>query len=423
MAQLSDDCFAFDGPLLGLDEALARLADRLVPVAGEESVPLAAAAGRVLPHGINATLSVPPYRNAAVDGYAVYHADLKADHDTVMPVAGRVAAGHPLDGPALRGQAVRIFTGAPMPPGPDTVMMQEDCTRDGGAVSIRPGIKPGANVREAGEDVAAGSLLLPAGRRLTPPDIGLLAGQGYDRVTVRRPLSVAILSSGDEVVDPGTPLADGKLYDSNRFMLGAALAGMGFAVTDLGILPDRRDAIEAALLRAAEENDAIVTSGGMSTGEEDHMKAAIEGHGSLHFWRLAIKPGRPVGLGQIRRNGRAVPVMGLPGNTVAAFTTFALLGRPLLQRLQGVSAPPPRRYPAVLGFDYRKKAGRREFARVRIAGHDADGLPVLERSGRGGAGILSSVAAGDGFAEFAEHVETLENGARTDYLPYTEVLG
>ena len=424
MAQLSDDCFAFDGPLLPLNDALTLLAERVSCVAATEAVALEKAVGRVLAEDVTAARDVPPYRNSAVDGYAVYHADLKSDQPTELPVIGRVAAGHPLDKPAVQGAAVRIFTGAPMPAGPDTVMMQEDCREEGGSVLLQPGIKKGANVRDAGEDVASGDKMLARGRRLTPQDIGILAAQGATTAPVCAPLRVALLSTGDEVVEPGEDLPQGRLYDSNRLMLKAALSEMGFALTDFGIQRDDRDHIRETLLKAASVSDAIVTSGGMSTGEEDHIKAAIEAQGSLNFWRLAIKPGRPVGLGQMTAgDGRPVPVIGLPGNPVAAFTTFGLLGRPLLQILSGQHADAPPRFPAIAGFDYKKKKDRREFVRVRVAGWSEDGRPVLEKYGRSGAAILSSLVGADGFAELDEDLLRLEKGMSVPYLPFSEITG
>lgn len=428
MAQLSDDCFAFDGPLMPLDEALARLAERVRPVVEEESVPLSHALGRVLAVDVTAGQDVPPYRNSAVDGYAVYFDDLSADEQTDLPVIGRVAAGHPLGGPAQRGKAVRIFTGAPIPGGdgggPDTVMMQEDCLERDGTVTLQPGIKRGANLRGAGEDVASGQVILQAGRRLTPQDIGLLATQGLTRTAVFARLRVALLSTGDEVVETGRPLPPGKLYDSNRHMLCALLSGMGAEVTDLGILRDDRLEITAALEQAVARADAVVTSGGMSMGEEDHIKAAIEAKGRVDFWRLAVKPGRPVGLGQVKAgDGRGVPVVGLPGNPVAAFTTFALVGRPLLQGLAGQAVRPPHRMRAVAGFDYKKKRDRREFVRARISGYDAAGMPVVEKFGRSGAAILTSLVGADGFVELAEEVERLEKGQPVAYLPFSELMG
>ncbi|HTT80365.1 MAG TPA: molybdopterin molybdotransferase MoeA, partial [Stellaceae bacterium] len=314
MAQLSDDCFAFGGELLGVDAALALIAERVAPVVEAESVTLAAASGRILARDLIAAIDVPPYANSAVDGYALAHADLSPDRDTLLVVGGRAAAGHPL-GRALRPrEAIRIFTGAPMPEGADTVMMQEDCTLDGGQVRLKPGIKKGANRRHAGEDVATGAVALAAGRRLRPADLGLAAALGCEDLPVFRSLRVALLSTGDEVRDPGATLPPGTIYDANRIMLAALLRGLGCEVGDLGICADRAAALADTLVAAAATHDLIVTSGGVSTGEEDHVRAAIERLGRLDFWRLAIKPGRPVALGQVR----GVPLIGLPGNPVAA---------------------------------------------------------------------------------------------------------
>ena len=305
MAQLSDDCFAFGGPLIGLDAALTLLLERTAPVTGVETAPLAAARGRVLAEDIVAPRDVPPHDNSAVDGYEVYFDDLAPGAETALPVKGRAAAGHPLAGAQARATAVRIFTGAPMPPGadgsqaggPDTVLMQEDCVETDGVVVVPPGLKRGANRRKRGEDIKAGAIILRAGRRLKPQDIGLAASIGLTRVPVRQPLRVALFSTGDEIREPGTPAPAGAVYDANRFALLAALQGLGCSVTDLGILPDRFATIRDALAGAAAAHDLILTSGGMSTGDEDHIKPAVEALGALHFWRLAIKPGRPIAFG------------------------------------------------------------------------------------------------------------------------------
>src|SRR5467141_1962004 len=299
MAQLSDDCFALGGGLLTVAAALAEIEARISPVVGTETVPLAAAAGRILARDIIAAMNLPPHANSAVDGYAVAHADLMPDQETVLPVTGRAAAGHPLGRPVRRGEAIRIFTGAPMPDGADTVMMQEDCTVEDQRVRLRPGIKQGANRRHAGEDIAKDETALSAGRCLRAPDLGLAAALGERDLCVFRRLRVALLSTGDEVRDPGAPLPPGAIYDSNRVMLAALLAGLGCAVSDFGIRPDREAALADTLAAASADHDLIVTSGGVSTGEEDHVKSAIERLGTLHFWRLAIRPGRPVALGQV----------------------------------------------------------------------------------------------------------------------------
>jgi molybdopterin molybdotransferase len=417
MAQLSDDCFAFGGKLLAVDAALALIEERIGPVVSEEFVSLAEASGRVLARDLVAAIDVPPYANSAVDGYALAHADLLADRDTVLPVTGRAAAGHPLGRPAARGEAVRIFTGAPMPDGLDTVMMQEDCVVEEGRVRLAPGIKKGANRRHAGEDVAKGEVALPAGRRLKAADLGLAAALGNDRLFVFRRLRVALLSTGDEVCEPGQKLTPGMIHDANRIMLQALLQGLGCAVSDLGIRPDRAPELADTLPTAAAAHDLIVTSGGVSTGEEDHVKTAIERLGRLDFWRLAIKPGRPVALGQVR----GVPLIGLPGNPVAAALTFAVLARPLILRLAGAVVTLPLQFPVTAGFAYRKKAGRREYLRATIAREN--GAAVARRYPKDGAGILSSVVQSDGFVVIGEDTSEVTLGTAVDFLPFSEVLG
>ena len=417
MAQLSEDCFAFGGQLLGVDAALALIQQRVQPVVSEEMAPLAEACGRVLAHDLVAAIDVPPHANSAVDGYAVAHADLLPDQDTVLPVTGRAAAGHPLGHAARPGEAIRIFTGAPMPDGVDTVMMQEDCVVEEGRVRLAPGIKKGANRRHAGEDVAKGAVALPAGRRLKPADLGLAAALGNDRLPVFRQLRVALLSTGDEVREPGQPLAPGMIYDANRVMLMALLQGLGCAVSDLGIRPDRAAALADTLAAASTGHDLIVTSGGVSTGEEDHVKAAIEQLGRLDFWRLAIKPGRPVALGQVR----GVPLIGLPGNPVAAALTFAVLARPLILRLAGADAAPPLLVPVKAGFTYRKKAGRREYLRASLVRENGDA--VARRYPKDGAGILSSIVQSDGFVVLDEDMSDVTPGLAVDFLAFSEVLG
>lgn len=416
MAQLTDDCFAFGGDLMPVQAALDLLRRRVAPVTVAETVPLAAALGRVLAEDVVAPFDVPPHDNSAVDGYAVFFDDLNADGETVLPVTGRVAAGHLLGRDGRRGEAVRIFTGAPMPAGFDTVLMQEDCRVDGDAVTIPPGIKRDANRRKAGEDVTRGAVVLGAGRRLRPEDIGLAAALGRKELSVCRPLRAAVFSTGDEVREPGQDLPQGCIYDANRFALLAVLRQLGCEVTDLGILPDSLDTIRDALRAAASEHDVLVTSGGMSTGDEDHVKAAVEALGSLHFWRLAIKPGRPVALGQV---GSAAFV-GLPGNPVAVMVTFLRIARPILLRLMGADEAEPRLFPVRAGFAYKKKPGRREYVRATLT-RDADGVLTAIKHPRDGAGILSSMVESDGLVELPEDLSRLEPGTMVEFLPFSEV--
>ncbi len=420
MAQLSDDCFAFGGDLMRTDEALALLARTLTCVTETEPVPLSTGAGRVLAEDVVSPHDVPPHDNAAVDGYAVFFDDLDPDGETVLPVVGRATAGHPLDGPARRGTAVRVFTGARMPEGPDTVMMQEDCRierdGDGERVILRPGLKRGANWRRRGEDVTAESIVLARGLRLRPQDIGQAAAVGRREVLVSRPLRVALFSTGDELRQPGEALPDGCIYDSNRYILMALLGGFGCLVDDLGIVPDRADAVRDVLTTAAPDHDLIVTSGGVSVGEEDHVKAAVEALGRLHFWRLAIRPGRPLALGQIGH----VPFVGLPGNPVAVMVTAMTILRPMIVRLMGGTGLTPHRFRVAADFAYNKKKNRREWLRARLVGDAKAGWRVVKFP-RDGAGILTSMVEADGLIELPEDLTRLEPGTMVDFLPFSEL--
>ena len=307
MAQLSDDCFAFGGPMMSVDDAVAIIAARVKAVQETEIVDLRHADGRILARSIVAPLSLPPFNNSAVDGYAVRSADLAGDEERVFPVVGRIPAGASATDAIAPGQAMRIFTGAPMPEGADTVFMQEDVRLDdAGRVVLPAGLKAGANMRPAGEDVSEGDRALAAGQRLRPQDIALAAAFGLTHVEVRRPVRVAVFSTGNEIVSPGTPRNSVQLFDSNRFMLIAMLSRLGCEVSDLGILSDDRASLAEALQRAAGTHDLILTTGGVSTGEEDHVKAGVESVGTLVLWRMAIKPGRPVAMGVIE--GRLLSV-------------------------------------------------------------------------------------------------------------------
>jgi molybdopterin molybdotransferase len=417
MAQLSDDCFAFGGALLPIEAARSLIFERVGVVAGVETIGLAQADGRTLAEPVVAPFNVPGFTNSAVDGYAVRFDDLAGDAETRLVVDRRIAAGHASVEPLISGRGARIFTGAVMPAGADTVIMQEDCRLDGTAVFIRPGIKRGANRRLAGEDIATGSVALPAGRRLGPAELGLLAALGRAELPVRRRLSVGLFSTGDELREPGTMLAPGQIYDANRFMLASMLVRAGALVTDGGILPDQPGPLADALVAAAARHDLIVTSGGVSTGEEDHVRNVMDAHGSLFFWRLAIKPGRPVALGQIG----STPLIGLPGNPVAALITFVAVARPLIEAMTGTLPRVPRRSPAVSGFAYKKKRDRREYVRVSLE-TVAGGPTLLRRFPKDGAGLLTSLTETDGLAELPETLTHLESGMTVDFIPYSELI-
>ncbi len=416
MAQLSDDCFAFGGKMLSIDAALRRIANDVPCVAGSEWVALHAGDSRILAEDVIAPVDLPPFDNSAVDGYAVRFDDL-TDRPQ-MPVVGRLAAGAPASDPLRTGTARRIFTGAALPVGADTVFMQEDVRLDElGDVHFPPGLRRGANTRPHGEDVARGACALPRGRRLRPQDLALAAALGLNRLPVRRPIRVALFSTGDELVEPGTPMAAAQRYDSNRILLAALIRRAGAEVCDLGILADRQDAIARALGEAAVDTDLIVTSGGVSAGEEDHVKAAVETVGQLSFWRLAIKPGRPVAMGTVR----GVPFVGLPGNPVAAFVTFAYVARPLIAALGGAPVETCATLRVRAGFSYRKKAGRREYVRVQLSS-GPEGEPQAHKYAVDGAGVIMSLTETSGIVELTESVTEVTPGDSVGYLPYAGLL-
>ena len=413
MAQLTDDCFAFSGPLLPLADMERLISERVTPVTETERVPLRGALGRVILADIQAPVDLPPFDNSAVDGYAVRHADLKGDGDTKLAIAGRITAGANA-GLALKlGEAVRIFTGAAMPKGADTVFMQEDVTVDGDRVTVPKGLKLGANRRLTGEDVPKGNVVLPAGTVLEPQHIALAAALGITS-EVRRRLKVAIFSTGDEVVEPGTPRAGAAIYDANRYLLSELLARLGAEVTDLGILHDKPSELMHALQAAASGHDLIITSGGVSTGEADFVRTAVERVGSLVFWRVAIKPGRPVAMGVIRGKKDSAAFVGLPGNPVAVFVTFVAVVQPLLLRLSGAKPQRLMPLPVRVAFAYKKKKDRREYVRVALH-RAADGELEAVKHPQDGAGIMRSLTETDGLLEFPEDVTWSRPGARAAF--------
>lgn len=404
-------------PLKALDEALAELLGRAVPLAGSEAVSTFDADGRVLAEEVVSALQVPPDDNSAMDGYAVRSAEL-ADEGVVLRVSQRIAAGS--SGSALEpGTVARIFTGAPIPVGADAVVMQEDCEpladREG-YVRVRQLPRPGQWIRRAGEDVTRGATVLSKGERLTPAALGLAASIGMDRLQVARRPRVALFSTGDELVMPGevapAQMRPGAIYNSNRFFLRALLLRLGCEVSDLGIVPDQRDATLDALRSASQAHDLILTSGGVSVGEEDHIKPAVQQLGSLDLWQIAMKPGKPFAYGRVG----AAHFMGLPGNPVSSFLTFLLLVRPFLLRLQGATDVAAKSIAATAHFTWPRADKRREFLRVRR--NAAGGLDLFPNQS---SGVLTSAVWGDGVVDNPSG-QTIAHGDTVRFIDFSQWL-
>jgi molybdopterin molybdotransferase len=380
-------------PMLSVREALDFLLSVACPVDGIEMISTLEANGRVLAQDQASTLNVPSADNTQMDGYAVRAADC-ASGSAKLAVAQRIPAGH-VGEPLAAGTAARIFTGALIPEGADAVVMQEQCEVEGDSVIIRHTPQPGEWIRRTGEDIVAGSVILPIGTRLRAQELGLAASVGLASLPVRRRVRVAVFFTGDELAMPGEPLAPGAIYNSNRFTLRGLLENLGCEITDFGIVPDSLDATRSTLREAARGHDLIITSGGVSVGEEDHIKPAVEAEGRLDMWQIAVKPGKPLAFGEVCGEGGAAFFLGLPGNPVSSFITFLLFVRPFLLRLQGDTKPAePLAYAMRADFDWPKADRRNEFLRARV--NAQGGLDLFPNQG---SGVLTSTVWGDGLID------------------------
>jgi molybdopterin molybdotransferase len=397
--------------MIALDQAIETLLRQASPVTRVETVATLDALGRVLAEPVVSGIAVPPLDNSEMDGYAVRSADL-THVPASLPVSQRIQAGQ-VGQPLAAGSAARIFTGAPIPPGCDAIVPQEATQLQADRVVVLAMPTPGQWIRPAGMDIAAGAKVLARGTRLRPPHVGLAASVGLANLTVYRRLKVGVLFTGDELAMPGDPLPEGRIYNSNRFLLSALLRGLGCEVIDLGIVPDRLEPTRQALVRAAEQADLVISCGGVSVGEADYVRAAVQAEGAIDLWQIAMKPGKPLAFGHVR----GVPFIGLPGNPVSGLVTFAMLARPFILKRQGAIELLPRAIPMRADFEVRQAGARRELLRVRVTDQGSLQAFAVQNSA-----VLTSAAWADGLADI-EVGRRVARGDEVPYLPFSELFG
>ncbi|NPT58943.1 molybdopterin molybdotransferase MoeA [Paraburkholderia elongata] len=409
--------------MLSTAEALATLLSAASPITGTESIPTLDALNRVLSADVISPLDVPPMNTSSMDGYAIRTEDLTTDDNRRLPVSQRIPAGHAPE-PLKPGTAARIFTGATVPPGADAIVMQEQTEAAGNEVTILHSPAPGEWITAQGADIRNGSIILPAGTRLTPQALGLAASVGCAELQVRRRVKIAVFFTGDELTMPGEPLKPGAIYNSNRFTLRGLLEKLGCDVTDYGIVPDKLDATRATLREAAQAHDLILTCGGVSVGEEDHVKPAVEAEGRLSMWQIAMKPGKPLAFGAVRRAAQQTDAatsdetffIGLPGNPVSSFVTFLLFVRPFVLRLAGMQTVAPRALSLRADFTQNKADRRNEFLRARI--NAAGGLDLFPNQS---SAVLTSTVWGDGLIDNPPN-HAISVGETVRFIPFSELL-
>lgn len=399
--------------LIAYDEALEQITARISATLRVTNLPLKQAFGSVLAHSIVSQIDVPGCAMSAMDGYAINTADLAGSGPSSLPLSQRIAAGSKAE-PLAPGSAARIFTGAPVPRGADAVIMQERVEVDGEVIRFEQHPAAGSNIRPAGNDIRSGDVVLQKGCRLRAQEIGLAASVGLNHLLVFAPIRVAIFFTGDELVEPGQALASGQIYDSNHYTLYCMLKSLGCDIVDMGLVADNLEATKLAMLEASERADLVITTGGVSVGEEDHVRIALEALGELRLWRLAIKPGKPLAYGQIGKSA----FIGLPGNPVSVFATFCLFVCPVISVMQGRGWKKPVAFSVSAGFDWPKPDSRREFLRARLE-VDGDGKPVAKLFPNQDSAVLTSTVWADGFVEISEN-QTLRAGDAVSYLPFVQ---
>ena len=402
--------------LLSIDETLKQLREHASLIANTNktiTLPLDKALGSILATDLSSSIQVPPLDNSAMDGYAVNSSDLSDADENQLEVSQRIPAGS--IGESLKqGTAARIFTGAPIPEGADAVVMQEVCQRDGNIVKITGSISSGNNIRKAGEDIDQGAVILTAGTKLRPQDIGLAASVGISQIPVFKPLKVAIFSTGDELREPSESLAAGQIYNSNRYTLTGLLQSLGCSIIDLGVIEDTLEATQKALQKAAMQADLVITSGGVSVGEEDHIRKAIETLGKLELWRVNIKPGKPLTFGHIKNEQGNTAFLGLPGNPVSVFTTFCIFARPFILKAQGCRNTEANHYQLPASFTWGKAGSRNEYLRARALNGKIELYPHQ------GSGVLSSTSWANGFV-FIPANTVINKGEMVHFIPFSEL--
>jgi molybdopterin molybdotransferase len=415
MTQLTKDFEAFGKKLIKLDTAIRRIKNNIKCQQQIELINPNKSLNRISADNILSSINVPAYSNSAVDGYAINYKEY-SNGNRKYNIIGKSSAGHPYDKIIKKYSSIRVLTGAMLPSKLDTIVMEEDCDVKNGILTLPNKIKKSINYRYLGEDIKKNTIIFKKGHKIRPQDIGVLCSLGIKQIKTYKPLKVAVFSSGDELTNVGKPLQKGHIYDSNREMIKGFLIKLGFIVTDLGILKDKTKVIENKFNKASINNDLIITSGGMSLGDEDHIKNLIDKNGSMHAWRLAIKPGRPVGFGTYNK----CSIIGLPGNPAAAFVTFLMVAMPILKQISGQLNNKYNVIPITSNFHYSKKKGRKEFIRVKII-HKNNKLTMLKFS-KVGAGILTSATWATGIGILDENIEKIKPGDKVNYLSFNEII-
>ncbi|MBL1275202.1 MAG: molybdopterin molybdotransferase MoeA [Ectothiorhodospiraceae bacterium] len=410
-------CDEFDPNALTVEQARSRILEKVNPVCEIESLPIREALNRVLAMNVESTIDVPSHINSAMDGYAIRASDIPTDASRTLQITGTVMAGTPLTIAIAEGECARIMTGGKMPEGTDTVIMQEHVERVDDTITITAGHNPGQNVRQAGEDLARGDTVFRTGRQFTPADIGMLASMGNATTSVFRKPKVAFFSTGDELCSVGQPLGDGQIYDSNRYTLDGMLRRLDVEIIDMGIIPDQRDLIEAAFAKATAEADIVVTTGGVSVGEADFVKETMDKLGQIGFWKIAMKPGRPLAFGQVNN----CLLFGLPGNPVSAMVTFYQFVQPAILGMMGIAEVLPKFLQLKTKNKLRKRPGRLEFQRGVIS-TATTGEMVVESTGAQGSGILSSMSEANCFIELPLECSSVEAGDTVKVQPFAGLI-